>query len=71
MLLPIVSFNVNGLKNNLKRKTIFHFLKNKKFDFIFLQETHSSDTDEKLWKCEWGGIYFILMVIIMVTMWRY
>ena len=56
MLLTIVSFNVNGLKNNPKRKTIFHFLKNKKFDFILLQETHSSHPDEKLWKFEWGGL---------------
>ena len=58
MLLTIVSFNVNGLRNNLKRKTIFHFLKMKKFDFILLQETHSNQTDEKLWKCEWGGDIF-------------
>ena len=60
MLLTIVSFNVNGLRNNLKRKTIFHFFKNKKFDFILLQETHSHHTDKNLWKCEWGGdiIYF-------------
>ena len=58
MLLTIVSFNVNGLKNNLKRKTILHFLKNKKFDFILLQETHSNHADEKLSKCEWGGDIF-------------
>ena len=37
---------------------IFHFLKMKKFDFILLQETHSNQTDEKLWKCEWGGDIF-------------
>ena len=55
MLLTIVSFNVNELKNNPKRKTISHFLKMKKFDFIFLQETHSNHTDEKLWKCKWVG----------------
>ena len=58
MLLTIVSFNVNGLRNNLKRKTIFHFPKMKKFDFILQQETHSNQTDEKLWKCEWGGDIF-------------
>ena len=66
MLLAIVSFNVNGLRNNLKRKTIFHFLKNKKFDFIVIQETHSSHTDEKLWKCEWRGMYFVLIIIIIL-----
>ena len=34
MLLTIVNFDVNVLRNYLKRKTIFHFLKNKKFDSI-------------------------------------
>ena len=58
MLLTMVSFNVNGLRNNLTRKTIFHFLKNKKFDFVLQQETHSNHTDEKLWKCEWEGDIF-------------
>ena len=55
MLLTNVCFNINGFRNNLRRKTIFYFLKNKKFDFIFLQGTHSKHTDEKLWKGEWGG----------------
>ena len=55
MLLTIVSFKVNRLRNNLKRKTIFHFFKNKKFNFILHQETHFNHTDEKLWKCEWKG----------------
>ena len=67
MLLTIV----NGLSNNRKRKTIFHLLKNKKFDFILLQETHSNHADEKLWKYDGEGIYFILMVIIIEMVWRY
>ena len=54
MPLKIVSFNVNGLRNNRKRRTIFP-LKNEKLDFILLQETHSNHTDGKLWKYEWGG----------------
>ena len=36
-------------------KRYYIFLKNKKFDFIVLQETHSKHTVVKLWKCEWGG----------------
>ena len=55
MFLTRVSFNVNWLRNDLKRKTMIHFLEKKKFDFILLPETHSNSTDEKLQKSEWGG----------------
>ena len=50
----IASFNVNGQRQTLKRKTIFHCLKQKHYDMILLQETHSTSTDEKQWACEWG-----------------
>ena len=55
MLLNIACFNVNGLRQNLKRKSIFYHLKNKKFDIILLQEMHSSIGEETLWQYEWGG----------------
>ena len=57
MLLNIACFNVNGLRQNVKRKSIFYHLKNKKFDIILLQETHSSIGEETLWqyKYELGG----------------
>ena len=58
MLLSIASLNVNGLRGNLERKTIFHFLKQEQYDIILLQETHSNCADEKLWVCEWGGKIF-------------
>ena len=48
----IASFNVNGLRQTLKRKAIFHYLKQKR-DVILLQETRSTSTDEKQWACEW------------------
>ena len=48
MLLNIVGFNVNGLRQNLKRKSIFYHLKNKKFDITLLQETHSCIGEETL-----------------------
>ena len=51
----IASFNVNGLRQTLKRKTIFHYLKQKHYDMILLQETHSTSSDEKQWACKWGG----------------
>ena len=55
MLLNIACFNVNGLRQNLKRKSIFYHLKNKKVDIILLQETHFSITEETLWQYEWRG----------------
>ena len=51
----IAGFNVNGLRQTLKRKTIFHYLKQKHYDMTLLQETHSTSSDEKQWACEWGG----------------
>ena len=51
----IASFNVNGLRQTLKRKTIFHYLKQEHYDMILLQETHSTSSDEKQWECKWGG----------------
>ena len=47
MFCVIASFNVNGLRQTLKRKTIFHYLKQKHYDTILLQETHSTSSDEK------------------------
>ena len=58
MLLKCASCNVNGLRKNPKRKSIFYFLKQKNYDIIFLQETHSCFNDEKLWQYEWGGKLF-------------
>ena len=54
MSCAIASFNVNGLRQILKRKNIFHYLKQKQYDIILLQETHSTSADEKQLICEWG-----------------
>ena len=49
------TFNVNGLNADAKRKTIFNYLKQKNFEIILLQETHSTEKVEKLWEMEWGN----------------
>ena len=54
----IVSLNVNGLRSSndpLKRRKIFKWLKVNGYDIVFLQETHSDSTVEKIWQREWGG----------------
>ena len=54
-----VSYNVRGLRDNKKRRKLFLYFQNHKYDFILLQETHSTVNDIITWKTEWGGdIYF-------------
>ena len=54
----ICSLNCNGLRDAMKRKQLFSWLDNKKFNIIFLQETHSGQDDEISWSKEWGGPVF-------------
>ena len=56
----IVTFNVRGIRARQKRRAIFrHLHVSYPNSIISLQETHSSTSDEKCWKTEWGGdIYF-------------
>ena len=55
-----ISSNVKGLQAISKRIKIFEYLKNyvTSNGFIFLQETHSSVKDEKIWNDEFGGQLF-------------
>ena len=54
--ISIVSFNVRGLRDRVKRRSIFRHLRiNYKQSVIFLQETHSKPKDENSWQCEWAG----------------
>ena len=53
------SLNVRGINQTRKRRQLFRWLHNNKFDIIFLQETSSIENIENIWKSEWGGkIYF-------------
>ena len=55
----IFSLNVRGLRAKSKRKSVFTYLKQKKFDIICLQETHITNNVSEEWKREWksGFIY--------------
>ena len=49
----LISFNVNGLGEELKRRKIFNWLKQYYSKCIcFLQETHSTAQCENKWKTE-------------------
>ena len=57
--ITLSSFNCRGLRNIDKRIGLFHWLKDMHKGIIFLQETHSIESDETTWKREWGSkIYF-------------
>ena len=54
--LNIIPYNVRGMKNDKKRRAIYCWIKEKKWDVILLQETHCHLNKEKFrWSKEWDG----------------
>ena len=53
--LSIAFFNVNGLRNPVKRHAIFQHFKKFSHDLICIQETHLVEEDIPLLNIEWGG----------------
>ena len=54
--ISLLTLNVSGLQNKRKREKLFFWLKSKKDNIIFIQETHcGSEDDKKKWSEEWGG----------------
>ena len=51
----IISFNCNGIRDDMKRRQVFNFLRTKGADIILLQEVHSTVNIEKIWESEWGS----------------
>lgn len=56
--LRLLSFNVRGLRNKTKHKHLFHVFRKKRYDFVMLQEVHSTENDVKIWTSQWGGKCF-------------
>ena len=54
MYIKLHSFNCRGLQDFVKRKKIFHFFRSLNSDILFLQETHSDNSVERLWHSQWG-----------------
>ena len=50
MKISLLSLNVRGLRNKVKRRSIFSFLKDQNCDIFFLQETFSEPKDESIWE---------------------
>ena len=53
----VITFNVKGLGSFEKRRKVFNYLKKHTTAnaIAFLQETHSTETSETIWKAQWGG----------------
>ena len=55
----VLSLNVRGLRERVKRKSVFAYLREQKCDVFFLQETYCQKEDAKIWCSEWGGKIFL------------
>lgn len=53
--IKVNSFNARGLADGKKRRCIFRWLKKSHHGICFLQETHSTELVESIWKKEWGN----------------
>ena len=53
--IKIISLNVNGMENGMKRRKIFMYAKTKMPTIVMFQETHSNIECESLWNTEWGS----------------
>ena len=52
----IISFNVRGLRNAVKRRSLFRFLHQwYPKHVVVLQETHSDTRCSAVWQTEWGA----------------
>ena len=57
--MKLLTFNVRGLRQNVKRRALFHYLHVKyPAHIVVLQETHSKLRDIPYWKAEWGADIF-------------
>src|SRR5688572_6563700 len=52
--LRVATFNVAGIRSDLRRRNLFRFLRTLNLDIIALQETHAP-LDSSRWTREWGA----------------
>ena len=56
--LKIISLNVRGLRSPTKRKALFLWLDQRRYDIVFLQETYSTPDVEDTWRTQWQGKFY-------------
>ena len=47
-LIKMISLNVSGIRNNVKRSALFEWMKSLKVDLVFMQETHCGTHDDEI-----------------------
>ena len=57
--LSLISFNMRGMRNSKKRRTLFHLFRKNKYDIICLQESHLLKDDIDMIDKEWGPKFHI------------
>ena len=64
-ILHIITNNIKGIQNKNKHLSIIEYFKNKigKNGILFLQETHSTTSDEEKWENEFSGPAFYSLVV--------
>ena len=53
MLITIATFNVNGLRDDIKRKCIFRYSLDCNIHITLVQEAHLTTSIEHIWRNEW------------------
>jgi len=53
MSVKYISLNIGGINKVIKRRKLFRWLHNGKYDVIFLQETYNDKAIENVWRGEW------------------
>ena len=57
--LKLLSLNIRGLRDFVKRKAVVNWINKQNADIIFLQETYRTAEIENEWKYHWkGGMFF-------------
>jgi exonuclease III len=58
IMLNLITLNVRGLRNQEKRKNVFHWLNSKNCDICVLQEVYCCQNDIETWSKEYGGVFY-------------
>ena len=50
---------MRGLNNNLKRRAVFKYFKDRELDVVFMQEVHCNKKLVQIWQNEWGSKWHV------------
>ena len=56
--LKLLSLNIRGLRDFVRRKAVVNWINKQNADIIFLQETYSTTEIENEWRYQWKGDMF-------------